>query len=366
MNTLPEKESIADKENLAGPKKALRIVHAANLQMDKDGKRFFDQDQKIQHGLIRLGHFVYTFSINDRARMLSPTGGKDFGKGRANRALIETCRNVEPDVLLLGHAQYISAETLGKIRSLLPKIRIGLWYIDPLWDKKKTQHLYGRLKALDAVCCSGGGPLLESLATNSCAAGFIPSASDAGIERLRAFETPEKEMIHDLLFYGNDKKFPQRRQFLMNLKEKLPGLRLGLYGCLGNPAIFGARKEELILRSKMAPNLSRRFDVPLYSSAKIIELMGNGILVLNPRGAGLEELYAEGEVVYFDGIDDLAVKIKELSADRNARIKIARKGWLRVHRDYHGKRIAEFILALTMRDPGWRNYPWAKHVFIKN
>ncbi|HEY8990688.1 MAG TPA: hypothetical protein VIM46_01820, partial [Luteolibacter sp.] len=87
----------------------MRIVHAANLQLDKDGAHLWNQDQKIHHGLVRLGHFVYPFSINDRARMLSPFGGKSLGKKPANRALIETCRNVHPDVLLLGHAQYITA-----------------------------------------------------------------------------------------------------------------------------------------------------------------------------------------------------------------------------------------------------------------
>ena len=66
----------------------MRIVHACNLQFDKDGAHLWNQDQKIHHGLIRLGHFVYTFSLNDRARMLSITGSKTFGTGKANRALI--------------------------------------------------------------------------------------------------------------------------------------------------------------------------------------------------------------------------------------------------------------------------------------
>ena len=56
----------------------------------------------------------------------------------------------------------------------------------------------------------------------------------------------------------------------------------------------------------MALNLSRRSDVPLYSSSRIAELMGNGILTLTPRGAGLETLYAEDELVYFDRPADLA------------------------------------------------------------
>lgn len=341
----------------------MRIVHAANLQLDKDGAHLWNQDQKIHHGLVRLGHFVYPFSINDRARMLSPTKSKTFGKGRANKALVETCRNVHPDLLVLGHAQYITAETLREIRRILPEIRIGLWYVDPLWDPEETRHLRERLEVLDALFCSTGGSLLEALARPQCPAAFIPSAVDAGIECHRAFETPEGELMHDLLFFGRDKGEPGRRAFLTDLQAKLPDLRLGYYGCLDRPGIFGWEKEQVIRRSKMALNLSRRTDVALYSSSRIAELMGNGILTLTPRGAGLEGLYAEDEIVYFDHADDLAEKVRHYASRPEERLAMARKGWERNHRDYNGTEIARFIVALTLRDEAWRKAPWAAHVF---
>jgi hypothetical protein len=341
----------------------MRIVHAANLQLDKDGAHLWNQDQKIHHGLVRLGHFVYPFSINDRARMLSPTKSKTFGKGRANKALVETCKNVHPDLLVLGHAQYITAATLREIRKLLPQIRIALWYVDPLWDAEETEHLRERVEVLDAVFCSTGGPLLEALARPGCPAAFIPSAVDAGIECHRAFETPEGEILHDLLFFGRDKGEPGRRAFLTELKAALPDLRVGYYGCLDQPGIFGWEKEQVIRRSKMALNLSRRVDVPLYSSSRIAELMGNGILTLTPRGAGLEGLYAEDEIVYFDGVTDLAEKVRYFSEMAVERVAIARKGWERNQRDYSGTEVARFIVDLTMRDEGWRKASWAQHMF---
>ncbi|QJE95378.1 glycosyltransferase [Luteolibacter luteus] len=343
----------------------MRIVHAANLQLDKDGAHLWNQDQKIHHGLIRLGHFVYPFSINDRARMLSPTKSKTFGKGRANKALIETCRNVHPDLLILGHAQYITTETLREIRRILPQMRIGLWYVDPLWDAEDTQHLRDRLEVLDALFCSTGGPLLEALAAPNCPTAFIPSAVDAGIECHRAFETPEAEIQHDLLFFGRDKGEPGRRAFLQDLRSQLPDLRVGYYGCLDHPGIFGWEKEQIIRRSKIALNLSRRTDVELYSSSRIAELMGNGILTLTPRGAGLEGLYAEDEIIYFDGAGDLAEKVRYFSSHADERIAIARKGWERNHRDYSGTEIARFIVNLTLRDPAWVTAPWSSHVFEK-
>jgi len=326
----------------------MRIVHAANLQLDKDGAHLWNQDQKIHHGLIRLGHFVYPFSINDRARMLSPISSKPMGKGKANKALIETCRNVHPDLLILGHAQYITAETLEEIRRILPAIRIGLWYVDPLWDAEPTQHLRDRTHVLDALFCSTGGPLLESFATANCPAHFIPSAVDAGIECHRAFETPDDEILHDLLFFGRDKGQPDRRAFLTELRDQLPELRIGYYGCLDQPLIMGWEKEQVIRRSKMALNLSRRNDVELYSSSRIAELMGNGILTLTPRGAGLEKLYAEDEILYYDGLADLVEKVRHFAYDRTARNAIAQKGWQRNHRDYNGTEVARIIVEGTV------------------
>lgn len=341
----------------------MRIVHAANLQLDKDGAHLWNQDQKIHHGLIRSGHFAYPFSINDRARMLSPTGSKTFGKKKTNRALLETCRNVHPDLLLLGHAQYISADTLSEIRRLLPDIRIGLWYVDPLWDEQPIRHLRDRLDVLDAVFCSTAGPMLEDLATPTCAAGFIPSAVDPGIECHNACQTPAGDLSHDLIFFGRDKGEPERRAFLEGLRDRLPDLRLGFFGCLDQAGVFGWEKEQVIVHSKMALNLSRRSDVPLYSSSRVAELMGNGILTLTPRGAGLEELYAEDQVAYFDGLDDATETIRRLAADDDSRIATARRGRERVHRDYDGAAIARFILQLTTRDPAWRDAPWSRHVF---
>jgi hypothetical protein len=341
----------------------MRIVHAANLQLDKDGAHLWNQDQKIHHGLVRLGHFVYPFSINDRARMLSPTGGKSFGKGRANKALVKSCLNVHPDLLLLGHAQFITAATLREIRRLLPAIRIGLWYVDAMWAPEKIRHLHERVAELDAVCVSTAGPWLEALAVGRCVAGYIPSAVDAGIECHRAYATPPDELLHDLLFFGSDQGDPGRRNFLTELCRRLEGLRVGLYGCLDRPGIFGWEKEEIIRRSKIALNLSRRTDVPLYSSSRIAELMGNGILTLSPRGAGFEELFAADELVQYDDFDDLVAKTRHFAAADAERTAIARRGRERNHRDYNGTEVARFIVALTMRDESWRQAPWSRHVY---
>jgi len=342
----------------------LRVVHAANLHFVKDGSVYFNVDYKLTHGLIQSGCFVYPFSINDRARMLSPTGSKTFGKSRVNKALIQTCRNVAPDVLLLGHAQYISRATLLAIRDELPDIRIGLWYIDPLWVPKDVQHLHDRSDLLDAIFATTGGGLLKRLSHPGCPAAFLPNPVEASIERLRAFENSHPK--YDVVFIGSDKRAPERRKFLAELQEVLTDVRLGLFACLGNPEVFGFDKERVLASSRMALNLSRKSDVELYSSDRIAQLTGNGLLVLTPEGAGLDQLYSSDEIVYFNDVDDLAARVKSLKENDEEAVRIAVNGWRKSHQVYSARNIATFMIDLLIRRDSYANVPWAKHIYWDN
>lgn len=346
---------------LSGTYSGLRVVHAANYQFDKDGSVFFNTDQKFHQGLVQNGCFVYPFSINDRARMLSLFGTKTLGKGPACRALIKTCRNIRPDVLLLGHAQYVSRDILLAIRNEVPEIRIALWYIDPLWVLKHIQHLHARVDALDAVFATTAGELLQSLARPGCPAGFIPNPVEGSIERLRTFENPDPR--YDVVFFGSDKRAPERRQMLQELVNRLPNVRMGLFGSLGHDFIFGHEKEQVLAQSRMALNLSRKSDVALYSSDRIAQLTGNGLATLTPTGSGIEELYSTDEVAYFEDVPHLIERLQELKKDDARTIRIAQAGWQRSHENYSAANIARFMLSLTLRDANWQSASWANHVF---
>ncbi len=341
--------------------KTLRIVHAANYQFAKDGLVFFNPDHKLHQGLVQLGHYVFPFSINDRSRMLSITGSKTFGKRRCNRALIQTCENVSPDVLILGHAQYITAETLSEIRNRVPHIRIGLWYFDALWTPRNVQHIHDRTDVLDAVFATSGGSHLRSLSRPDCPAAFIPNPVEPAIERLRAFENPNPK--YDLVFFGSDKRAPERKAFLQKLVKAVPDARLGIFGSLGHPFAFGHEKEQILASSRMALNLNRRNDVELYSSDRIAQLTGNGLLTMSPGGAGLEELYSADEVAWFDDVDDLARQIESFRKNDDDAIRVARNGWMKSHQVYSVQNVARFILSLTRRDDTWKTISWSQHVY---
>ncbi len=339
----------------------LRVVHAADYQFDKEGIVFNNCDLKFNQGLIQNGCFVYPFSINDRARALSIFHSKTGGKGKANQSLIRTCANVAPDVLILGHSSYITRDTLLEIRRLVPAIKIGLWYVDALWDPKNIEHIQRRVDVLDALVVTSGGPLLKSLSRPHCPAGFIPNPVEPTLERLRAFDNPQPE--YDLVFFGTDNYATERLAFLKKLFDSLSDLRVAIFGSFNQPRAYGSQKDKILAESRMSLNLNRRNDVELYSSDRIAQLTGNGLLTLTPRVAGFEELFTSEEVAYFDTVDDLVATVRRFKQDDAQARAVAERGWRRAHADYSAQRVVQFLLDLTLRNERYQTAPWSRHVY---
>ncbi|MHC4976447.1 MAG: glycosyltransferase family protein [Planctomycetota bacterium] len=332
----------------------MRIVHCANYHFKKDGSEFANWDLKLDNGFAHNGWYVYPFSVNDRARMLSPTGHKTFGVKRANRALLETCRNVHPDVLVLGHAQNVTRETLLRVRDMLPEIRILLWYCDSVADDADTGHLYERMDALDAMFFSTGGAMIEPYAGEGRLSAFVPNPVDINIESNRAFECADPE--YDVVFFGRDD--PRRNPILERLRTSVPGVRHGYFGCLGNPGVYGHQRERVLARSAMALNLSRWNDIELYSSNRIADVIGNGLLTMTHASSGLQALYPDDEVVYFESEGELAERVEYFRDRTDERRHMARRAWEHAHRDHSSELVARFMIEATLRREGSRDVAW--------
>ena len=341
--------------------RGLRVVHAADYQFDKDGLVFNNCDLKFNQGLIQNGCFVYPFSINDRARTLSIFHNKTWGQGKANRSLIQTCINVAPDVLILGHSKYITLDTLLEIRRLVPAIKIGMWYVDALWDAQKIEYIRQRTDILDALVVTSAGPLLKSLSRPHCPASFIPNPVEPTLERLRAFDNPQPD--YDLVFFGTDNHAAERLAFLKRLFDALSDMRVGIFGSFNQPRVYGSQKDKILATSRMSLNLNRRNDVELYSSDRIAQLTGNGLLTLTPRVAGFEELFTSEEVAYFDTVDDLVATVRRFQQDDAQARAVAERGWRRSHADYSAQRVVQFLLDLTLRNERYQTAPWSRHVY---
>src|SRR5271170_6940399 len=92
-----------------------RVVHASNFSRKAKGAFQHSVEHKITNGLIRNGHAVSNFSDRDVARAGTLLGHRAFGASAANRAFREFCRNVAPELIVLGHAEIIAPTTLNTV-----------------------------------------------------------------------------------------------------------------------------------------------------------------------------------------------------------------------------------------------------------
>ena len=65
-----------------------------------------------------------------------------------NDKLKKTCYNYKPDIIVMGHADLITPETLGELRDDYPNLRIGQWFLDPL-NKKGPDFERNKQRILD-------------------------------------------------------------------------------------------------------------------------------------------------------------------------------------------------------------------------
>lgn len=343
--------------------RSLRILHVSNFNYGMYGARFnASVAPKISDGLIRLGHLVVPFSHRDVARYEAPFRAKRWGTGKMNQRLIEACINVEPDLICLGHSELVRWETLAEIRERFPSLKIILWYHDALWDTHKLGHIHARLPYLDAVFVSTGGEPMHQFKAAGNAVGFFPPPVDSSIERRRNFQL--SDLAIDLLFCGraNRKDSDDRASFMESLRDRLDGIRFDLNGMFGTPLVFGADYDRKLGASRMALNYSRQNDYYMHSSARLWQLIGNGLLTFTPRVPGMERLFTPEEVIYFDQLDDLVEQVQRFHKDDAARCRVAEAGWRRAHGSYSVERVCRYMIETVYDEPYSEPYEWADQV----
>ncbi len=180
---------------------------------------------------------------------------------------------------------------------------------------------------------------------------------DPSIESLHNDEKDQFDI--DLLYCGIDYKDPLRSQLLNGLNDNLQEVRFSLYGSLGNPPVFGADYLDVLAKSKMGLNLSRRDNIPYYSSDRIAQLSGNGLLVFIPETPGFHDLYTDEEVVYFQGGEDLHEKVLHYQRNDSERQQIARRGREKAHSSFNTTRVTQFITEATFGLDQSEEYEWA-------
>jgi len=338
----------------------MRILQVGNAQIRRFGKARVSTEHKLRNGFIRNNHHVLHFSDRDMASFLAPFGLRDLGIGRMNRKLIETAVNFEPEMMLLGHCDLIRNATLAKIRKAVPGVRIAYRNVDPLFVPHNVEAIHRRTASVDAIFVTTAGPRLDQFRGKRAEIYYIPNPTDASIETLD--NSQREDLPYDLFFCGNSDEHTSRKELVVALKQRLEGtpVTFKTFGYFGEPNVWAKDYDAVLAKSKMGLNLNRQEDF-LYSSARLAQLMGNGILAFTKSSAQLELIVGKDGPVFFDSREELREAILHFASNDSERKDRAHRSREYYRRHFSSEAIAQYIVERTTGQMLSENYVWSSY-----
>ena len=344
------------KINYYNKKEKLKILHVTNFNERHDGRLFFNTGRRINNGFIRLNHSVLEFSDRDIVsyyrRINDPSGAN-----KLNKKLFNTVYNYVPDIIVLGHADLIKKETLYKIKKSFPNIKICQWFLDRMdgpWQINKERFL-DKIDYTDSNFCTTSPDVLNLPKDKKIK--YIPNPVDESFERLNVFSN--NNLINDVFFalsHGVHRgvlkkgKFDGRERFINKLIDITPNVKFDLYGINNIQPIWADSFYKVIEKSKMGLNLSQGKPIKYYSSDRITQLVGNGLLTFIDEKTQFGDFFKKDELIFYNSISELSEKIIKYSLDDKERIKIARKGKYKYFKYFNSSLIAKYMIASTFGD----------------
>lgn len=341
--------------------RALRIIHVANRAEKKHGERFYSLPYKMQNGFVRNGHNVIWFSDRDVARAASILPAQKLGKWSCNARLLKLCRNVRPDVIVLAHADLISNETLLEIKKLLPQVMLFQYDIDLLHPHtiKRIQHRAG---LFSATFMTTAGAVLSGLGSANSPVGFFPNPVDSSIDVHQNFN--REHLDTDVFFAGTPSSILDKddiRNKIGNLANEGEGWRVRAF-----QQLWGADYLDALALAKVGLNFSVGLENVvegeggphyLYSSDRISQYAGNGLLTISNSRFQLRELYGESllEVDSYEGLRDTLRSM--LRDDRQWRVAASNLHRL-VHAEFNEVLVTRYMLETVLGEKHSHPYQW--------
>jgi hypothetical protein len=318
--------------------------------------------QKLLHGFIRLGHQVQLFDDRKLARGATLFQSRKWGILPVNRQLVDACRAYQPDVLLLGHCEMIWNTTLAEIRAALPDIRIAYRNVDWLEAKENVADIRRRVGVVDWIFSTSAGDALGQFCGDRTRITHIPNPVDRAIDCGQAFLRQDQSFD---IFYAIGGAYPgdPRPGFITGLQTACPEARFDLHGLSGKPNLFGAAYLARLTDCKIGLNYSRRNDLYLYSSDRMAQYLGNGLLTCIDRATGFGALFGEDELLFYSHVDELADRLRFYIRDDAARQAHAERGWRKAHRIFASEAVAQYMLDRCFGRPLSQTYDWPTTVY---
>ncbi len=339
----------------------MRVLHVDNQQLRSYGKTSVSWNEKLMFGLIKNDFYVQSFSDRDVAAFEAPFGIRDLGHKKANQRLIEMSEAVEPDILIAGHCDIINNKTLARIKKLQPNCTIVHCNNDGLFNPSNVERLKYRAEVADALFVSTGRKELTMLEGIGARIYHMPNPVESSIDIL---DNSKKTLLPiDLLFCSHATKHTNRLDLVKNIQTSVESkMNFQVFGSQDKPSIWGRDYENVLSHTKMGLNLNRQNNFYWYSSARMAQLAGNGILQFTHNGSRFDELLPDETVVYFENESDLISKILAFHRDDEKRQAWAGRCRAFFHQEMNTTLYARYIIEAALQIPFSHDYAWAQNI----
>ena len=332
----------------------IKIMHITNFNDRFDGSLPYNTGRRLNNGFIRNNHNV--LAISDRDVVHNRTKLKDlYGNKSLQKKIINTFDNFKPNLIVLGHADKVSVETLDILRSKNKDLKICQWFLDPLSKhgpdhKNNKTRILEKMEFLDNTFLTTDPKSLNFNVPNSY---FIPNPCDHTFETLSNYNKSCNFDVFFAMSHGVHRgklkvgKYDDREIFINKLITKNSSLSFDVYGMNDVQPIWGNLFLEKISNSYMGLNLSRGKPIKYYSSDRITQLIANGLLTFIDEKTYLNDFFTSKELIFYKNLDDLSYKLNKYKKDHKTGKKIAKAGKMKYFKYFNSNIVSDYIVSKT-------------------
>ena len=345
--------------------KPIKIMHITNFNERFNGRLHYNTGRRLNNGFIRNGHNV--LSISDRDVLHNNKSIKDFnGQDALDNKIIDSFNHLKPDLVILGHADRVNQDTLLRLKQFNKNLKIAQWFLDPL-SKYGPDHENNKKRILNNVEIIDNSFLTtdpNSLSFKIPNSYFMPNPCDEAFETLSNYE---KDCNFDVFFamsHGVHRgglkagKNDDRELFINKLIKLNHKLKFDVYGMNNVQPIWADNFIYKISNSYMGLNLSRGKPIKYYSSDRLVQLMGNGLLTFVDKKTQLNDFFDNNELIFYKDIHDLSYKLNKYKKDTLNGKKIARRGKKKYFKHFNSNIISDYIIAKTFDVKSKYDFIW--------
>jgi hypothetical protein len=266
----------------------------------------------------------------------------------------------------MGHADSINIETLEFLKNQNKDLKITQWFLDPI-SKNGPDYINNKKRIIKfAKICNTNFITTDpnSIDFHIDNSFFIPNPADISFETLNNYKHNCDIDVFFAMSHGVHRgilkkgKSDDREKILKKLINKNKNIKFDFYGLENKQPIWGDEFKKKLSLSKMGLNLSRGEPVKYYSSDRLAQLMGNGLLTLIDEKTSYSDFFTNKELVTYKNYTDLVEKINKYKRNDKERKLIAYNGKKKYLKYFNSSVVAKYIINKTLQINNKDKFLW--------